>query len=122
MNENSLNQINIQTDEANIKLKSSSFIRNLSLKLKSSTKSRRHTTSLCEMNKNASIKRTNMDSSTCSYSFNSSTKPVSSNESVTFKDTNKRAFDDETKILKDCQHLSYKIPINESISGKYLTF
>jgi len=134
MNENSLNQKRIQSDElksdkTKIKSKSSSFIRNLSLKLKSSNKSRRHTTSLCEVNKNASIKRTNIDSSTYLYSSNFN-KPLSSNESVFLKDphinnSNKRIFENETKKLKDCQHQSdskchARKHIDESISGKFL--
>ena len=120
VNENRINQIAVQpeettNDKSKEKSKSLGFIRNLSLKFKSSTKLRRHTTCLCEMNKNVSIKKANFDSSICSN------KPISSNDSVFLKESPQinyekcsKIIENEKKKLKDCQHFSDKPHVDKS--------
>ena len=125
LNENRIHQINVQpeetaNDKSKEKSKSSGFIRNLSLKFKSSTKLRRHTTCLCEMNKNVGIKKANFDSSICSNS-STSNKPVSSNDSVFLKESPQinyekcsKMIENEKKKLKDCQHFNDKPHVDKS--------
>jgi hypothetical protein len=128
VNENRINQITVQpeettNDKSEEKSKTSGFIRNLSLKFKSSTKLRRHTTCLCEMNKNISIKKANFDSSICSNS-STSNKPISSSDSIFLKEPPlinyekcSKVIENEKKKLKDCQHFNDKLHVDETSSG-----